>query len=106
MLQTKASFLGHVISQNVVSTDPEKIKAVQDWPIPKCVKDVRSFLGLTSYYRRFISNYADKANPLHKLIEKNTQFVWSEDCKESFNIFKKTALVQTPVLAYPSQNDH
>ena len=88
-----------------MSTDPEKIKAVQDWPILKCVKDVRSFLGLTSYYRRFISNYADKAKPLHKLTEKNTQFMWSEDCQESFNMLK-SALTQAPVLAYPSQNDH
>lgn len=104
-LQTKVSFLGHVISQNGVSNDPEKIKAIKDWPIPKCVKDVRSFLGLTSYYRRIIPNYADKAKPMHKLTEKNKQFLWNEDCQITFEILK-SALTKAPVFAYPTQNDN
>lgn len=94
-LQTKVSFLGHVISQNGVSNDPEKIKAIKDWPIPKCVKDVRSFLGLTSYYRRIIPNYADKAKPMHKLTEKNKQFLWNEICQISFEILKSALTYQS-----------
>lgn len=105
LFQSKVSFLGHIVSKDGVSTDPEKIKAVQEWPVPKNVKDVRSFLGLTSYYRRFIHHYAEKAKPLHQLTEKNKQFIWSEDCQNSFETLK-AALIQAPILAYPSQNDH
>ena len=98
-------FPSAVESSIFTKTDPEKIKAVENWPIPNCVKNVRSFLGLTSYYRRFIQNYADKAKPLHKLTEKNAKFIWSEECQKSFEILK-SALTESPILAYPSQNDH
>lgn len=59
LCQTEVLFLGHKISENGISTDPNKIKAVKDWPTPKSTKEVRSFLGLTSYYRKFILHYAD-----------------------------------------------
>jgi hypothetical protein len=75
--------LGHIKSDEGVSTDPSKIKAVKEWPIPRNVKEVRSFLGLTSYYRKFIYKYADKAKALHKITEKNQKFTWTE---ASFNL--------------------
>ena len=100
----QVKFLGHIVSENGVSTDPSKIQAVKDWPVPKNVKEVRSFVGLTSYYRKFISNYADKARPLHKITEKNQKFVWTESCQQSFEELK-SALITAPVLAYPSRDD-
>jgi hypothetical protein len=101
-LKKEVKFLGHIVSENGVSTDPSKIQAVRDWPIPKNIKEVRSFLGLTSYYRKFILKYADKAKPLHKITEKNQKFVWTEDCQYSFEELKQ-ALTQAPILAYPTR---
>ena len=70
-------FLGHIISDEGVATDPEKIKAVQDWPVPINQTEIRSFLGLCWYYRRFIKGYAETAKPLHTLTEKGRPFVWT-----------------------------
>jgi predicted aspartyl protease len=102
--KTKVKFLGHIVSDEGVSTDPSKIKAVKDWPIPRNVKEVRSFLGLTSYYRKFIYKYADKAKALHKITEKNQKFTWTEDCQKSFDALKQ-ALISAPILAYPTRED-
>jgi hypothetical protein len=75
--QNTIEYLGHVISSTGVSTDPLKIRAVQDWPIPTTVKEVRSILGLTGYYRRFIKHYSLISRPLTMLLKKGTPFVWS-----------------------------
>ena len=93
-------FLGHIVSENGVHTDPEKVEHVKDWPVPKSPKEVRSFIGLCSYYRKFISGFAQIARPLHKLTEKEAKFIWDEACEASFNQLKE-ALVTAPVLAYP-----
>ena len=103
IFQTKVSFLGHIVSRDGVSTDPNKIKAVTEWPRPVNVKQVRSFTGLCSYYRKFIRNFATIAKPLHKLTEKNITFSWDSDCEASFNSLKK-ALTEAPILAYPEPN--
>lgn len=103
LCQTEVLFLGHKISENGISTDPNKIKAVKDWPTPKSTKEVRSFLGLTSYYRKFILHYADKARPLHKLTEKSVRFQWNDECQESFEILKD-ALITAPILSYPTED--
>ena len=66
--QAEVDFLGHVLSQNGISPNPEKITKVHDWPTPKNSKEVHSFIGLASYYRRFIPNFAKWAGPLHALI--------------------------------------
>ena len=80
---------GHVVSENGVSTDPSKVSKILDWPIPRNVSELRSFLGLASYYRRFIKDFAKIAVPLHRLTEKNKPFVWSESCLEAFNELKR-----------------
>ena len=83
-----------------VSTDPDKIKAVKEWPTPRTAKHVQSFLGLCSYYRRFVKDFAQIARPLHKLCEKGSNFSWSKDAKDSFQSLKES-LTTAPVLAYP-----
>ena len=94
------SFLGHIISDSGIETDPEKISAVKEWPIPVNVTEVQSFLGLCSYYRRFIPKFADIAKPLHRLTEKGQKFVWNSECEQAFGTLKKY-LTEAPILAYP-----
>ena len=71
--------MGHVVSDQGIQTDPEKTKAIADWPVPHTVKEIRSFLELCSYYRRFVPDFATLAQPLIKLTEKNQEFVWAEN---------------------------
>ena len=90
-----------MISAEGVSTDPAKVEAVQQWPVPLKVTDVRSFLGLASYYQRFIQNFAEIAAPLHRLTAKTTgRLKWSRNCDLAFRILKEK-LVSAPVLAFP-----
>ncbi|GBN69688.1 Retrovirus-related Pol polyprotein from transposon 297 [Araneus ventricosus] len=96
----EVSYLGHIISADGVKTDPEKTKAVVDWPRPETVHDLRSFLGLCTYYRRFVRNFSAIARPLHKLTEARSNFNWTEECEKSFNSLKQ-ALITSPVLTYP-----
>ena len=93
-------YLGHLITPNGILPDPDRIAAVKDYPIPCCVKDVRQFAGMASYYRRFIRNFAKVAQPLHALTQKSAQFVWTDLCQEAFDTLK-TMLISAPVLAYP-----
>ena len=104
LFQKKVTFLGHVVSEDGVSTDPSKTEAVSTWPVPRSVAEVRSFLGLTSYYRRFIYQYAHIAKPLHELTESGKEFLWTEACDKAFCTLKKN-LTSTPVLAYPTLDD-
>jgi len=94
------NFLGHTVSESGVETDTEKVKAIEEWKTPISKKQVRSFLGLCSYYRRFVENFSAIARPLHKLCEKATKFQWSEEAEAAFNSLK-AALTTSPVLAYP-----
>ncbi|CAI5640726.1 unnamed protein product [Oreochromis niloticus] len=100
LLARQVKFLGHVVSEKGVATDPEKVVAVGDWPPPSNVAELRSFLGLASYYRRFVKDFATVASPLHQLTNKGQRFGWTEDCAAAFEQLK-TALVSAPVLAYP-----
>src|SRR2546425_11800193 len=81
LLQRQVNFLGHVISAGSVATDPEKTEAIRTWPRPKDVHDVRAFIGLASYYRRFCRNFGQIAAPLHALTGKNSKFSWTDDCE-------------------------
>ena len=93
-------YLGHVISENGIETDPEKIEAIRNWPQPVNKTQVRSFLGLCSYFRKFIRNFADIARPLHKITEHSKVFGWTDECEDSFKTLK-TELTETPILTHP-----
>lgn len=98
--QQKLHYLGHVISHEGVATDPTKVIAIKSWPTPRNAKDIRSFLGLAGYYRKFIKNFGIISRPLTNLLKKGQLFVWHADHETSFKVLKE-ALVTTPVLALP-----
>ena len=83
------TFLGHIISDQGVSTDPEKIQAITQWPTPTSPEELRSFLGLASYYRRFIDKFAEIAAPLYRMQDKNSKFQWNEQCHSAFQSLKQ-----------------
>jgi hypothetical protein len=97
------TFLGHVISPEGITVDPGKVRDVLDWKPPKSIHQVRSFLGLTGYYRRFILNFSKISKPITELLKKDTKYVWSKDCDEAFQTLKKL-LITSPVLAQPDIN--
>ena len=101
LFQKKVAYLGHVVSAEGVATDPEKIEAVKFWPVPGNQTGVRSFLGLASYYRRFIEGFAALAKPLHRLTEKNSTFHWTMECQDAFRNIKER-LISAPILAFPA----
>ena len=100
LFKTEIAYLGHIVSANGVSTDPKKIKAVNDWPVPLYVTDVRGFLGFCNYYRRFIKGYIDVSRPLNSLLCKDSDLVWRPEHTRAFNALKQ-ALTQAPLLALP-----
>ena len=100
LVRPSVSYLGYEVSARGIATDPEKLKAVQEFPVPTDLKRLRSFLGLTSYYRRFIHNYARVAQPLHNLTKKDTAYIWTEECARAFQELK-CLLTSAPVLAFP-----
>ena len=94
-------FLGHVVSSKGISVDPSKIEAVVNWSRPTNVGEIRSFLGLAGYYRRFVEGFSKIASPLTQLTRKNVKFQWSEECEKSFQELKHR-LVSAPILTIPS----
>ncbi|KAM6587305.1 hypothetical protein CsatA_009910 [Cannabis sativa] len=84
--------------------DPGKIEAVKNWPRPKTVTEIRSFLGLAGYYRRFVEGFSKIAMPLSELTRKNQRFIWSDKCEKSFQELKQR-LITAPVLALPSDQE-
>ena len=83
-----------------MSPDPQKVVAVRDWATPMSVEGVRKFIGLASYYYRYIQGFSDIAKPLHNLTQKDAQFSWTGECDKAFHVLKNK-LIQAPVLAYP-----
>ena len=83
-----------------IATDPAKLQIVRDYSTPVKVSEVRSFLGLVGYYRKFIKDFCKIAEPLTNLTRKNVPFVWNEQCSEAFKILKQK-LLEPPILAYP-----
>eukprot|EP00731_Ephydatia_muelleri_P004975 Em0002g1151a len=100
LLQTSVQYLGHVISAEGIRTDPQKVACVSNWPVPRTSKELQSFLGLASYYRRFVKDFAHIASPLHALTEKGREWVWSKECNDAFFDLKKR-LVSSPILTLP-----
>ena len=96
----EVEYLGFRVSGDGIIADPVKVNAVQNFPNPVDVKQVRSFLGLASYYRRFIPNFFIIAKPLYALTKKDAVFLWSDSCAEAFARLK-TLLTQVPILAFP-----
>ena len=100
LFQKQVTYLGHIVSERGVAPDPAKIESVKGWPTPTNVTEVRSFLGLAAYYRRFIKDFSRIASPLHRLTEKGRMFSWDETCQAAFEELK-VHLTLAPVLAYP-----
>ena len=98
--RTSVNFLGFVVSSSGILPDPDKLEAVKSFPTPASVKEVRSFLGLCNYYRRFVENFAKIASPLNRLTRKNVPFVWDPDCETAFQDLK-CRLCAPPILSYP-----
>jgi hypothetical protein len=93
-------FLGHVLSANGIAVDPNKVKDILEWKPPTTVHQVRSFLGLTGYYRRFIPDFSKLVKPITSLLKNDTKFNWSSRCNEAFEHLK-VLLTTAPVLAQP-----
>ena len=105
---TNANFSSHQwstwdseISSNIVKASEEKVKAILDWPQPSTVRDIRSFLGLANYYRRFIQDYSKIAKPLTDLTSEKVKFQWGQDQDAAFNRLKY-ALTTSPILRLPN----
>jgi hypothetical protein len=96
-------FLGYIVTSNGIQTDPSKIEKIQNYPVPKTLTQIRGFLGLASYYRRFIKNFAAIARPLHDQTKTSKKIPWTNKTTESFELLKKL-LTQAPVLARPDFN--
>ncbi|WVZ80776.1 hypothetical protein U9M48_028228 [Paspalum notatum var. saurae] len=96
----EVSFLGHILSEKGVAVDPSKVECVLNWKQPKTVTEIRSFLCLAGYYRRFIKDFSKTAKPMTSLTKKNAKYSWSLNCEEAFQSLKRS-LTTTPVLAQP-----
>jgi hypothetical protein len=96
--------LGHTISQDGISVDPSKVQEVMDWKPPKSVYQIRSFLRLAGYYRRFIPDFSRIAKPMTELLKKEVKFVWSEACMKAFHTLRQH-LTSAPVLVKPDNSN-
>lgn len=101
-VKKQVAFLGHVISNQGISPDPNKVAALTKMPVPGSKDQLKSFLGLASYYRKFASNFAEIAEPLHALLKKDKEFWWTELQQGAFDSLK-VSLSSAPIRAYPEQ---
>ena len=100
LLSDSVKYLGHIVSKNGVSTDPEKVEKVENWPVPECKTGLKSFNGLVNYYRKYIEDYAKICKPLNRLMSGKIPFTWEEDCQQAFERLK-LLLITAPILGYP-----
>ena len=103
LFQTCVNFLGHTVSNEGMKPCPENIVKIVQWRVPGLVKQVKSILGMGSFYRRFIKEYAEMVKPLTELAKGKT-FLWSPKCEDAFNRLKK-ALVSTDIIGHPTNED-
>jgi len=85
ILQRQVNFLGFTVSREGVDTDPTKIEAITQWPVPQNLRQSRAFVGLCQYYRRFVPGVSEVAAPLYALTKKNVRFHWSSECQNAFD---------------------
>jgi hypothetical protein len=97
----EVSFLGHILYKDGVAVDPSKVQDVLEWKQPRSVTDIRSFLGLAGYYRRFIENFSKIAKPMTELLKNGVKFEWSQAWEEAFQTLKGR-LTTAPILAQPN----
>ena len=100
LFKTEIQYLGHLVSEAGINPMPDKIQALKDWPTPNCLTDVRAFLGLASYYRKFVRNFATIAEPLTALMKKAARFTWSQKAQQAFDCLKE-ALMEVTSLSFP-----
>ena len=100
-VRKSAEFLGHVLTPERLQPNPGKVTAVQAFSASHNVSKLRQFLGLTSYYRRFIANFSKITSPLHHLTKKEVDWNWTEDCQQTFDMLKER-LISAPVSSYPN----
>ena len=103
LFQTAVEYTGHLVSASGISPSARLVNAVAEFPQPQSTQEVKRFLGLASYYRRFIAKFADLAHPLNQLTHKEVPFIWSDDCDEAFQTLKRK-LTTAPILAHPNFN--
>ncbi|XP_046612225.1 uncharacterized protein LOC124301349 [Neodiprion virginianus] len=99
-LRKEVAYLGHVITQNGLKPNPEKISAIKNYPVPKNPKQIKQFLGLIGYYRRFIPNLSKIARPINNLLKKNSPFLWTAEHQFAFETLRDS-LCREPILQYP-----
>ena len=104
VLQKSVEFLGHIVSAGAVGPHPIKVAAVADWPPCDNLRDLRAFLGLCGYYRKFILGFGEVAAPLYALTRKGCRFKWTQDCQAAFDEMKRR-LTTAPVLSMPTEED-
>ena len=97
----EVSFLGHIVSEEGIQVDPKKVEVIIEWKPPRNVTEVRSFLGLVGYYKRFVKGFSMIAAPITRLLHKNVKFEWSEKCQVSFDKLK-AFLTEAPILTQPT----
>jgi hypothetical protein len=102
--QKQIHYLGCIISEQGIAVDPKNIKAIRGWPTPRNVSDVRSFMGLVGYYRRFIVGFSKISHPIASLQNKGTKFEWTLKCEKKFNLLKEL-LTSAPVLNIDDPNE-
>jgi hypothetical protein len=95
--------LGHTISQYGIVVDPDKVQEVMKWKPPTTIRQIRSFLGLAGYYRRFIPDFSRIAKPMIELLKKGSKFEWGQKCEDAFHTLRQH-LTTAPVLAQPDNN--
>ena len=100
---TNVTLLGHIISRDGIQPDDEKIVKVKNYPVPTTIRQLRGFLGLASYYRKFIKNFSTIAKPLNQLLEKDVSYLWTNQTQQAFETLKNH-LISAPILRYPDFN--
>ncbi|MCP4492399.1 MAG: RNA-directed DNA polymerase, partial [Gammaproteobacteria bacterium] len=100
LLLENTKYLGHIVSRQGLTPDPKKVEGIKTYPEPNTQTEVRRFLGMASYYRKFVPNFSRIAQPMRELTEKDQKFIWDEACQISFDTLKRK-LMEPPVLHYP-----